>query len=117
MIPVTHVENTRMQPSSPEYIVYAYKGFEKEKLGFNRWERLGTMKDSKVAIENAETLFTARQYDKIEIQKKVFNSKKGIYTSSVVRTFEKRPNRKLITMGAILILAAASAGAFLLNGL
>jgi hypothetical protein len=115
MATILQVKNTPTQASPTEYIVYAYKGFEKEKLGFNRWERLGTMKDSKVAIENAETLFTARQYDKIEIQKKVFDHKKGIYKSSILKTFEDKPDRRLLTFIAVLLLSALSASIFLIN--
>ena len=102
MTDICNLNHSRSAAPVPEYIIYAYKGFDEDKVGYNHWKLMGSMRDSKIALENAQKLFAAKKYDKIEIRKKTFSKKKNIYVSSTFHVFgQERTFNPLLTGGAI----------------
>ena len=101
--------------SGTEYTIYAYNNFESEKLGCNRWQRLSSVQVEAEALIHAERLFQSQLYQKIEIQKKSFDEKKGRYVAKTHKVYELSPRNNLLTFMSVLLLALASAGFFYLQ--
>ncbi len=102
MTDICNLNHSQAAAFVPEYVIYAYKGFDENKVGCNHWKLMGTMRDSKIALESAEALFLARKYDKVEIRKKAFNKKKNMYVSSTFHVFgNERRLSPLLVGGAI----------------
>tara|TARA_B100000508_G_C11353314_1_gene225093 strand:+ start:27 stop:362 length:336 start_codon:yes stop_codon:yes gene_type:complete len=94
----------------PEYTVYAYNA-----SGNNRWKRLMSGADIGSVMKQAEQLFQSKKYNKIEIQKKYFDKKKGCITAAPFRVFETKSKDNYMIMASILLLALTSIGLFYLQ--
>lgn len=108
---LSHSLKSRLK-NRPEYIIYAYETYVVEDLGKNHWQLVLTTLDSDKACRHAEVLFTSKQYQKIEVKKKIFDEKKGRYVATTFKNFESSNKTNYLTLGAIFVLALSSLGLF-----
>lgn len=98
-----------------EYIIYAYDLFENDKVGCNRWQRVTSGSDIDTMIEKADILYGSGAYQRVEIKKKSYNTKKQTYQVATFKTFGNRRRYNLMSLLTMLILSLSSVGLFYLN--
>lgn len=65
-----------------EYLIYAYPAYSPQFFGRNRWQYVTKNTDARLSMEEAKRLYDSRQYERVEIKKKIFNLKTQRYSLS-----------------------------------
>ncbi|MGH1404708.1 MAG: hypothetical protein ACRBDL_10740 [Alphaproteobacteria bacterium] len=71
-----------------EYCVYVYHKQRQNDPRLPQWERVGATRNEKRAIKHAKLLSRKKQYERIEIQKKSYNTEQNKRTGYVFRIYE-----------------------------
>jgi len=108
-----HKTITTTAPS--KYMIYAYPSYDSTCIGQNRWSLLNSGHDQEEILQKAENMYQTQQYQKIEVQKKTFNNKKGKYVISTHRIFTEKSKNNYLMLATIFLLAFASVGLFYLK--
>ena len=104
---VTSLTQTRANMVSAEYSIYAYIKYCKNTIDHNKWRCVGQMDDADQALEAAQKLFYSAQFQKIEVKKKFFNSKKKRHYVATLRTFESKSKINFWIFGVLVVLTIA----------
>lgn len=99
-----------------EYAVYTFKPSQDDRKGRTpMWYLKSSTSNKNEALKQAEKLYRSRDYERVEVQQKIFDPRMKAYTSSTLRIYTE-PSANSIVLCLILASAALS-GAALLGGL
>ncbi len=84
-----------------EYCVYVYHKQEQNDSRLPKWERVSATRNEKRAIKHAKLLSRKNSYERIEIQKKSYNTEKNQRTGYIFRIYESGYNHWENLFGAI----------------
>ncbi|MEM9469190.1 MAG: hypothetical protein AAF988_03420 [Pseudomonadota bacterium] len=73
-----------------EYIIYAYRTFDESQFGVNRWHRLRRIEAVDQAYEEAKSIHSTGQFQKVEIKRRWTDHASGAVLSKTEKIFEKR---------------------------
>ena len=93
-----------------EYLIYAFSEYKPHIFGVNNWRFIAKNNNPNQSLEHAQKLYTSNKFDRIEVKRKSFDSKKNQYSLSTYEVLGKKHkmNAYKILMAALLIFAALS---------
>ncbi len=79
----------KKRKQQPEYMMYVYDEFIKGTIGVNKWEFIMCSRSGSYIKKKAKDLFNSNAYQKIEVQKKIFDERTKEYFISTLCVLEK----------------------------
>jgi hypothetical protein len=93
--------------TADEYLIYAFSNYKANLFGVNKWRFVAKDTNAENTIKQARQLYQSKKYERVEVKKKSFDSRKKQYRLSTYEILGK--NRKIsvykILATALLIFA------------